>query len=151
MDSVNLGVVIGPNLNRNLLDISQYMNKFVELMIINEKNKEGVEEPPPAPGPAAPPAPAPEPAADPAEAEAAAKRKKLAKRELPKLPTLASPEVEAALIEEPLESSNDVRLSTVIVAMLNQSGTLRMIPLTFFTRFPAVANLVAITKIDLSR
>ena len=60
-------------------------------------------------------------------------------------------EVEAALIDEPLESSNDVLLSTVIVAIFNQSGRLRIIFLTFLTKLPAVANLVAITRIALSR
>ena len=63
----------------------------------------------------------------------------------------ASPDVEAALIDDPLESSKDVRLSTLIVAIWSHEGTWRIIPLTFFTRFPAVANFVAITRIALSR
>ena len=63
----------------------------------------------------------------------------------------ASPDVEAALIEEPFDSSKEVRLSTLIVAIFSQSGSCRMMPLTFFTRFPAVANFVAITRMALSR
>ena len=63
----------------------------------------------------------------------------------------ASPDVDAALMEEPLDSSKELRLSTSIVAILSQSGRLRMMLLTFFTKFPAVANFVAMTRIALSR
>ena len=63
----------------------------------------------------------------------------------------ASPDVEAALIEDPLDNSNEVRLSTLIVAIFSQSGTFRIMFLTFLTKFPAVANLVAITRMALSR
>ena len=60
-------------------------------------------------------------------------------------------EVEVALIEDPLDNSKDVLLSTEIVAIRIHSGKFFMMLLTFLTKFPAVANLVAITRIDLSR
>ena len=63
----------------------------------------------------------------------------------------ASPEVEVAFIEDPFDSSKEVRLSTLMVAILSQSGRFLMMFLTFLTKFPAVANFVAITKMALSR
>ena len=63
----------------------------------------------------------------------------------------ASPEVEAALIDEPFDNSKEVRLSTEISAILIQDGRFRMMFLTFFTKFPATANFVAMTRMDLSR
>ena len=63
----------------------------------------------------------------------------------------ASPDVEAALIEEPLDNSNDVRLSVVMLAILIQSGRFFIMFLTLRTKLPAVSNLVAITRMALSR
>ena len=63
----------------------------------------------------------------------------------------ASPEVDVALICDPFESSNEALLSIEISAKTSHSGRFFMIALTFLTRFAAVANLVAITRMFLSR
>ena len=63
----------------------------------------------------------------------------------------ASPDVDAAFIVDPFDNSKEVRLSTEMDAIRIHSGRFFMILLTFLTKFPAVANFVAITRIDLSR
>ena len=61
-----------------------------------------------------------------------------------------SPEVEEALICEPLANSKEFLLSVVILAIIIQSGSDFIINFTFFTKFDAVLSLVATTKMFLS-
>ena len=63
----------------------------------------------------------------------------------------ASALVDEALICEPFDNSNEVLLSTEILAIVNHSGRCLIIAFTFLTKFEAVLNLVAITKTFLSR
>ena len=71
---------------------------------------------------------------------------KLGKRSLPN-----APEVVPALIWDPLDNSNEVLLSVTIFEILIHSGKCFMIDFTFLTKLAAVPNLVAITRMFLSR
>ena len=63
----------------------------------------------------------------------------------------ASEDVDEAFISDPFDNTNEARLSIVIFAICIHGGRFLIICFTFFTRLPAVWNLVAITRIFLLR
>ena len=62
----------------------------------------------------------------------------------------ASPDVDDALTSDPLVRTKEVLLSILMLAIHIHGGRFSIIALTFFTKFAAVWNLVAITRTFLS-